>query len=101
MKIATEHPERQRVAPREAVEEGLLFGRIALQRRDVSRRREQRPFIIESNFADAAAPWLHEATVAAGEAADRPGVQLLDQLCFTNPGVERLREAQRKFPGVS
>jgi hypothetical protein len=117
MKITAEHPERQRVAAGEAVEERLLLGGIALQRGDVACRREERSFLIESDLADAAAPGLDEAAVAAGKAADRPAVELLDQLGFLDTRIERLRQrlrrcnvsqergdgarAQRKLPGVS
>ena len=43
---------------------------------------EQRPFLIESDLADAAPPGLHEAAVAARKTADRAAVQFLDQLGF-------------------
>jgi hypothetical protein len=101
MKIAAQHSKRQRVAAGKTVEERLLLGGIALQRRDVARRREQRPFFIESDLADAAPSGLHEAAVAAGKAADRAGIQLFYQIRFPNTRIERLREAQRKLPGVS
>ena len=117
MEVAAQHPERQRVAAGEAVEEWLLLGGIALQRGDITRRREERPFLIESDLADAAPAGLHEAAVAAGKAADRARVQFLDQLRFPHTRVECLRQrwrrcggmqeggdvarAQRRLPGVS
>src|SRR6266540_788315 len=97
MEIAAEHAECQRVAPGEAVEERLLLGGIALQRGDVPGRGEQRPFLIESDLADAAPAGLHQAAVPARKAADRappapPGVELFDQLRFPHARIECLRQ---------
>ena len=117
MEVAAEHPERQRVAAGQAVEERLLFGGIALQRSDVAGRREECSFLIEPDLADAPPPGLHEAAVAAGKTAYRAAVQFLDQVGFPYARIEGLRQrlrrcdvrqergdaarAQRKLPGVS
>jgi hypothetical protein len=92
MEVAAQHPERERIAAGEAVKERLLLRRIALQRGDVPRRSEERPFLIESDFADAAPAGLHEAAVAAGKAADRAFVELLDELRFPDTRIEDLRQ---------
>jgi len=74
------------------VEERLLFGGIALERGDVARRREERPFFIEADFADTAPPGLHEAAVPTGKAAYRTAIQLLDQFGFLYTRIEGLRQ---------
>ena len=73
------------------MEERFLLGRVALQRRDISGRRVQRPFLIEANLTDPAAVGLYEAAMSTGEAADRPTFQFFDQLRFAHAGVQGLR----------
>ena len=119
VEVAAQHAERERVAAGQAMEEGLFFGGIALQGRDVARRRVQRSFLIESHLADPAAARLDETAVTAGKAANRSPVQSFDELRFPHTRIQRLRQwhvgrgnlmiekrrdaarSQRTLPGVS
>jgi hypothetical protein len=92
VEVAAQHPERQRVAAGEAVKERFLFRRVALEGGDVARRGEERPFLIEPHFADAAPAGLHEAAVPAGEATHRAPIELFDELRFLDTRIEDLRQ---------
>src|SRR5262245_54870375 len=70
MKIATHHPERQRVAAGVDVEERLLLDRVALHAGDVAERHLELPAFVEPHLADAAQAVTDEAAVAARQAAD-------------------------------
>src|SRR5205807_1154792 len=92
VKIAPQHAEGERVGAREGVEERLLLGRVALQRRDVSDRDVQRAVLVEADLTDAAPPRPHQAAVAAGEAAHGAALDLLDQISCPHTRVQGLGE---------
>src|SRR5207249_9237699 len=91
VEIASQHTERERVRPWERMEERLLLGGIALQRRHVAGRHVQRAVLVEADLADPTASGLDEAAVPAGEAAHRVVGKLLDQLPLADPrgGADR------------
>src|SRR5437016_4805634 len=95
VEIASQHAERERVRPWERMEERLLLGGIALQRRDVAGWHVQRAVLVEADLADPTASGLDEAAVPAGEAAHRMVGKLLDQLPLADARVQRLGEGGR------
>src|SRR6266540_2593272 len=77
------------------MEERLLLGRVALQRRDIAGRDVQRAVLVEAHLADPPASGLDEAAVPAGEAAHRVIGKLFDQLPLADSRVQRLGEGGR------
>ena len=65
VEVAAHHPERQRVAARIHMEEGLLLDRVALHARDVAKGNAQLAVLVEAHTANPMAPGGDEAAVAA------------------------------------
>ena len=65
--------------PGSDVEERLLLDRVALHAADVAPRHVQRPAPVEADLADAGGAVGQGTGVAAGDAADAPLVERLDQ----------------------
>src|SRR5208282_2122253 len=69
MKIASEHPERERVAAGINVEKRFFFDRIAGQSAGhVTKRHAKLAVLVEPHLADAAPPCWNQATMTARDA---------------------------------
>jgi hypothetical protein len=70
MKIAPEHPKRQRIASGVHVKKRLLLDRIALNARNVPVRHAELACLVESDLADPPAPRRNQASVPAGHTSN-------------------------------
>src|SRR3989442_2150974 len=95
MKVAAQHAEGERVRAREHVEERLLLGGVALQRRDVARGDIQGAIAVKADLANPPPPRSHEAAVTAGEAAHGAALEPFHQLSRARTRVQGLGEARR------
>ena len=69
VKIATQHPERERVTAGEDMEERFLLNRITLERGTVIGRNKQCAAAIEPHATDPVMSFENQATMAAGVTA--------------------------------
>ena len=68
--VASQHAKRQRLAPRQHVEEGLFLRRVALQRRYIPPGHIEFAILVEAHFADPAQPFPNQAAVPARHTAN-------------------------------
>jgi len=84
------------------VEKRLLLDRIALHAADVAPRDVQRAAAVESNLADTKCAVGQRTCVSAGDAADAPVVERLDELARPNGRLEHVLQRHRNIlPRVS
>src|SRR3989304_751124 len=93
--VAAQHAEGERPRAGEHVEERLLLRRVALERADVPVRDHECAAAVEPHLADAALAIEHEATMAAGVAADLASGKPLVEVTPPGEGVNPVGEGNR------
>ena len=97
MEIAAKHAKAVCQRAWTGVEERLLLDRIALHAADVAPRDVQRAAAVESDFADAMCAVGQRTRVPAGDAADAPVVERLDELAGPNGRLEHVLQRHKEY----
>ena len=96
MKVATEHPERERSRAGVSVEERLLLHRVELKPRDVTGWHHEPSPLVPADLADPALTGRDQAAVATGDTTDPSLGQRLVQVSYPGqPGKDLLQRQRR------